>query len=154
MQATHNPTASKIREEMTQMRTELELVFKQVAGDEKKVNVVNYLTKPPPPVDDYYYEEDFYKVNEQMGGFRPNAQGSIRRNGAKVKKIKIGTMGIITEWDIIFDMETTTRITTSIVVIMVTETIEVGSMFCLKIEKLLLWIIGVVWHEFKICYKR
>ena len=42
----------------------------------EKVNAVNYLAKPPPPIDEYYYEEDSYAVNEQMGGFRPSAQGS------------------------------------------------------------------------------
>ena len=76
MQATHNTAADEIREEMAQMRTKLELVLKHVIGGAEKVNAVNYLTKPSPPTYDFYYEEDSYVVNEQTGGFRPNAQGS------------------------------------------------------------------------------
>ena len=39
-----------------------------------------YLAKPPPPNDECYYAKDNYAVNEQMGGFRPNAQGSNQEN--------------------------------------------------------------------------
>ena len=46
------------------MRTNLGLVLKHVVGGEKKVNVVNYLSKPPPPNDGYYYEEDSYAMND------------------------------------------------------------------------------------------
>ena len=53
VQATHNPAADEIREEMAQMRTELGLVLKYVSGGAEKVNAVNYFTKPPPPTDDY-----------------------------------------------------------------------------------------------------
>ena len=80
MQATHNPAADEIREEMALMKTELGLVLKHVTRGAEKVNVVNYLSKPPPPTNEYYYEEDFYVVNEQTGGFRPNAQGSNQEN--------------------------------------------------------------------------
>ena len=45
------------------MRTELGLVLQHVTRGAKKVNAVNYLTKPPPPVDEFYYEEDSYAVN-------------------------------------------------------------------------------------------
>ena len=51
------------------MRTELGLVLKHVSVGAKKVNAVNYLSKPPPPTDEYYYEEDSYALNEQTGGF-------------------------------------------------------------------------------------
>ena len=54
---------------MAQMRTELGLVLKHVAGGVEKVNTVNYLSKPPPPNDEYYNEEDSYMVNDQTGGF-------------------------------------------------------------------------------------
>ena len=58
------------------MRADIGIVLKHVIGGAYKVNAVNYLTKPPPPAHDYYYEEDTYVVNDQTGGFRPNAQGS------------------------------------------------------------------------------
>ena len=80
MQASHNPTVDAIREEMAQIRTEFGLVLKHVTRGAKKVNAVNYFTKPSPPVDEYYYEEDSYSVNEQTGGFWPNAQGSNQEN--------------------------------------------------------------------------
>ena len=89
MQASHNPTADEIREEMDQMRTEFALELKHVTGGAEKVNAVNYLAKPPPPVDEYYYEEDSYVVNDQMGGFRPNSQVSNRYNWRKVKESRL-----------------------------------------------------------------
>ena len=46
------------------MRTELELVSKHVTGGAKKINVVNYLSKPPPPNNECYYKEDSYAVND------------------------------------------------------------------------------------------
>lgn len=58
------------------MRDELWLILKHFTRGAEKVNTVNYLTKPPPPVDEFYYKEESYAVNEQMGGFRSNAQGS------------------------------------------------------------------------------
>ena len=73
MQATHNPATNEIREEISQIRTELRLVLKHVIGGLEKVNAVNYLTKPPQPTNEYYYKEDSYAVNDQTGGFRSNA---------------------------------------------------------------------------------
>ena len=63
-------------------------------------------------------------------------------------------MGTTTERAIMFEMETTTVTTTSTGVTMVTDTIEVVPMFRLKIRKLLLGMVEVVWRELKICYKR
>ena len=80
LQSTHNPTTDEIREEMAQMRTELELLLKHVTGGAEKINAVNYLSKPPPANDKGYYAEDSYAVNEQIGGFRPSAQGSNQDN--------------------------------------------------------------------------
>ena len=40
----------------------------------------NYLTKSPPPLYEYYYDKEAYIVNDQMMGFRPNAQGSNQEN--------------------------------------------------------------------------
>ena len=77
-------------------------------GGAEKITTVNYLAKPPPPNDECYYAEDTYAVNEQTGGFRPSAQGSIRIIGAKVR-----TMVTITLRVIMSEMETTTATTTS-----------------------------------------
>ena len=84
VQSAYNSIADDLREKMAQMRTELGLVLKHVAGGAKKLNTVNYLSKPPQQNNEYYYEEESYAVNDQTGGFRPNAQGSnqvIRRQG-------------------------------------------------------------------------
>ena len=64
VQSTHNPATDEIREEMTQMRTELGLVLKHVTRGAEKINAVNYLAKPPSPNNEFYYEEDSYAVNE------------------------------------------------------------------------------------------
>ena len=49
------------------MRTEVGLVLKHIAAGAKKVNAVNYLSKPPPPNDEYYYEENSYAVIIRRG---------------------------------------------------------------------------------------
>ena len=53
-----------------------------------------------------------------------------------------------------FEMETTTATKTSTGVTMVTEMIEVGPMSHLKIGKLLLRMVAVLWCELRICYRR
>ena len=68
----------------------------------------------------------------------------IRRIRTKIKEIKVRTTGITTEKVTTFELATTTAIITSIGVTMVTETIEVGLMFHLKIRKLLLGMVEVV----------
>ena len=129
---------------MAQMRTDLGLVWKHVTKGEEKDNAVNYLSKPPPPTDEYYYKEDSYVVNEQTEGFWPNAQGSNRKNGAKVKEIKVKTVVITIERVIMSEMGITTATTTSTGVTMVTKMIGVGPMFHLKIKKFLLGMVEVV----------
>ena len=52
----------------------------------EKNNAVNYLGKSPPPNDECYYAEDTYALNEQMGGFRPSAQGSNKDNWLQDRK--------------------------------------------------------------------
>ena len=75
----------------------------------------------------------------------------IRRIGAKVKGIKVGTMVTTTVRVIMSEMETTTATTTSTGVTMIIEMIGMGPMFLLKIVKLLLGMVEAVWHELKIC---
>ena len=87
----------------------------------EKINAVNYLAKPPPPNNECYYAEDTYVVNEQMGGFRPRAQGSNKIIGAKVKGTKVGTMVTTTVRVIMSEMETITATTTSTGLTKVTE---------------------------------
>ena len=71
--------------------------------------------------------------------------------GAKVKEIKVETMAIIIDKAIMFEIETTNSSKTSTRVTIVRQIINVGSMFRLKMEKLLLGIMEVVWRELKIC---
>ena len=73
---------------------------------------------------------------------------------AKVKEIKVGTMGIIIERVTMFEIATTTAKTTSIGVTMVTKTIIVGLIFHLKIGKFLLGMVEVVWRDLRKSYKR
>ena len=89
----------------------------------------------------------------RLGVFDRTPKAPIRRIGTEVKEIKVGTMGITTERVTMFEMETTTA-TTSTGVTIVTETIEVGPMFHLKIGKFLLGTVEVVWRELRICCKR
>ena len=75
----------------------------------------------------------------------------IRRIGAKVMGTKVETMVTITVRVIMSDMETTTATTTSTGVTMVTEIIGMGPMSLLKIVKLLLGMVEIVWRELRIC---
>ena len=75
----------------------------------------------------------------------------IRRIGAKVKGTKVGTMVTITMRVIMSEMETTTTTTTSTWVATVTEMIGMGPMYLLKIVKLLLGMVEIVWCELRIC---
>ena len=70
-----------------------------------------------------------------------------------VKEIKVETMVITTERVIMSEMGITTVTTTSTGVTMVTEMIGVGPMFHLKIVKLLLGMVEVVWRELRISCK-
>ena len=79
----------------------------------------------------------------------PKAQ--IRIIGAKVKGTKVGSMVAITVRVIMSEMETTIATTTSTGVTMVTTMIGMGPMSLLKIVKLLLGMVEIVWHELRIC---
>ena len=75
----------------------------------------------------------------------------IRRIGAKVKGTKVGTMVTTTVRVIMSEMETTTARTISTRVTMVIEMTGMGPMFLLKVVKLLLGMVEVVWRELRIC---
>ena len=79
----------------------------------------------------------------------PKAQ--IRITSAKVKGTKVGSMVTITVRVIMSKMENTTATTTSTRVTMVTEMIGMGPMSLLKIVKLLLGMVEIVWRELRIC---
>ena len=82
----------------------------------------------------------------------PKAQ--IRIIGAKVKGTKAGTMVTITVRVIMSEMETTTATTTSTGVTTVTKMIGIVPMSLLKIVKLLLGIVEIVWHELRIRFTK
>ena len=79
----------------------------------------------------------------------PKAQIGII--GAKVKGTKVGTMVTIIVRVIMSDMETTTATKTSTGVTTVTEMIGMGPMSLLKIVKLLLGLVEIVWRKLRIC---
>ena len=75
----------------------------------------------------------------------------IRRIGAKVKGTNVGTMVNIIVRVIMSEIETTIATTTSPGVTMVIETTGLDPMFLLKIVKLLLGMVEIVWCELRIC---
>ena len=109
------------------------------------------MAKPPPPNDECYYAEDTYAVNEKTGVFDQTPKTQIRIYGAKVKGTKVGTMVNTTVRVIMSDMETTIVTTTLTGVTMLIETTGMGPMSLLKIVKLLLGMVEIVWRELRIC---
>ena len=79
----------------------------------------------------------------------PKAQ--IRIIGAKVKGTKVGSIVAITVRVNMSENETTAATTTSTRVTTVTEMIGMGPMSLLKIVKLLLGMVEIVWRELRIC---
>ena len=79
----------------------------------------------------------------------PNAQ--IRIIGAMVKGTKVGSMVTTTVRVIMFEMETTIATKTLTGVTMVTKMIGMGPMSLLKIVKILLGMVEIVWRELRIC---
>ena len=75
----------------------------------------------------------------------------MRTNGAKVKGTKVETMVTTTVTVIMSEMETITATTTSTEVTMAIEMTGMGPMFLLKIVKLLLGMVEIVWSELRIC---
>ena len=78
----------------------------------------------------------------------------IRRIDAKVKGTKVETMVTTTVRVIMSKMETTTATITLIGVTTVIEIIGMGPMFLLKIVKLLLGRVDVVWRDLRICFTK
>ena len=79
----------------------------------------------------------------------PKAQ--IRIIGTKVKGTKVGTMVTTIVRVIMSEMEATTATTTLTGVNMLIETTGMGPMSLLKIVKLLLGMVEIVWRELRIC---
>ena len=75
------------------------------------------------------------------------SKAQIRIIGAKVKGTKVN----ITVRVIMSEMETTTATKTSIGVTTITKMIGMGPMSLLKIVKLLLGMVEIVWRELRIC---
>ena len=75
----------------------------------------------------------------------------IRIIGAKVKGTKVETMVTTTVRVIMSEMETTTATTTLTGVTMLIETTGMSPMSLLKIVKLLLGMVEIVWRELRIC---
>ena len=136
---------------MAQMRTDLGLVLKHVTGGAKKINVVNYKSKPPPQNDECYYAEDTYAVNKQTGGFRPSAQGSNRDNWRQGQGNQGRNYGNYNREGHYVQDGNIIATTTSTGVTMVEEMIGRGPMFLLKIVKLILGKVEVVWRELRSC---
>ena len=109
------------------------------------------MAKPPPPNGECYYEEDSYAVNEQMGGSDQVPKSLIRRIGTKVKGTNVGTIVTTTVRVSMSAMETTSATTTLTWITMVIEITGMGPMFLLKIMKLLLRMVDIVWRELRIC---
>ena len=76
----------------------------------------------------------------------------IRKISAKVKGTKVGTMVTTIVRVIMSEMETIIATTTSTGVTMVIEMTGMNPMFLLKIVKLLLGMVEVVWSELRICF--
>ena len=71
--------------------------------------------------------------------------------GTKVKGTKVGTMVTTIVRVIMSEMETTITTTTSTRVTTVTKMIGKSPISLLKIMKLLLGMVEIVWHELRIC---
>ena len=87
----------------------------------------------------------------RQGVFESVTKAQIRIIVPKVKGTKVGSMVTITVGVIMSEMETITAIKTSTGVTRVTEMIEMGPMSLLKIVKLLLGMVEIVWRELRIC---
>ena len=108
----------------------------------EKINAVNYLSKPPPPNDECNYEEDFYAVNEQTGGFQSRTKGSNKENWhqGRIYGNYIREVHYVRDGNYNNDKNFKTG-----------NYGNTNDMFLLKIVKLLLRMVEVVWCELRIC---
>ena len=90
----------------------------------------------------------------RWGVFNQTPKAPIRRVVVKVTKIMVETMVITIEMAGMFEMETKTTTTASTGVTVVIEMIRVVPIFHLKIGKLFLGMVEVVWRELRICCRR
>ena len=112
------------------------------------------MAKPPPPNDECYYAEDTYAVNEQTGGFLPSAQGSNQdnwRQGQGNQGRNYGNYNCEGHYvrDGNYNRDNNFNRGNYI-----TEIIGMGPMSLLKIVKLLLGMVDIVWRELRICCKK
>ena len=87
----------------------------------------------------------------RRGVFDQAPKAQIRIIGAKVKGTNVRTMVTTTVRVIMPEMETTSVTTTLIGVTLLIEMIGLGPMSLLKIVKLLLGMVEIVWRELRIC---
>ena len=87
----------------------------------------------------------------RRGVFDQAPKARIRIISAMVKGTKVGAMVTTTVRVIMSEMVTTTATTTLTGVTMVIEMTGVDPMFLLKIVKLLLGMVEIVWRELRIC---
>ena len=85
----------------------------------------------------------------RRGGSDQAPKAQIRIIGAKDKGTKVGTMVTTSVRVIMSEMKTTTAITTLTGVTMLIETTGMGLMSLLKIVKLLLGMVEIVWRELR-----
>ena len=107
------------------------------------------LSKPLPPHDECYYAKGSYSANEQRGVSDRVPKAQFRRIGTKVRSMVTITMRVIMS-----EMETITATTTSTGVTTVREMIGMGPMSLLKIMKLLLGMVEIVWRELRIRFTK
>ena len=109
------------------------------------------MAKPSPPNDECYYEEDSYAVSEQMGGFRPSAQGSNQENWRQGQGNQGRNYGNYNREGHYVRDGNYNRDGNFNTVTMVKEMTGMGPMFLFKIVKLLLGMVEVVCYELRIC---
>ena len=98
-----------------------------------------------------YYKEDSYAVNEQMGGFRPSAQGSYKENWRQGQGNQGQNYGNYNREGHYVRDGNYNRDNNFTGVTMVIETTGMDPMFLLKIMKLLLGMVEVVCRLLRIC---
>ena len=110
----------------------------------EKINAVNYLDKPLPTNDECYYALDTYAVNEQTGGFRPSAQGSNQDNWRQGRNYGNYNCEGLYVWDGNYNRDNNFNRGNY-----ANRNDRNGPMSLLKIVKLLLGMVEVVWPSWR-----